>query len=98
LSLTAVFRPAAAADVEEAFHWYEERRPGLGEEFLFEVRRLVQLISAHPQRFPILHRQTRRTLLRRFPYGVFYRVSGDRMLIIACFHAKRSPFIWKSRK
>ena len=28
-----ILRPAAAADVEEAFSWYERQRPGLGEEF-----------------------------------------------------------------
>ena len=29
-----ILRPAAAAEVEEAFSWYEAQRPGLGEEFL----------------------------------------------------------------
>jgi hypothetical protein len=29
-----IFRPAAAADVEEAYDWYESQRTGLGEEFL----------------------------------------------------------------
>jgi hypothetical protein len=27
-------RPAAAADIDQAFLWYERRRPGLGDEFL----------------------------------------------------------------
>ena len=32
-----VIRPAAAADIEEAFFWYERQRPGLGDEFLAKV-------------------------------------------------------------
>jgi len=32
-----LLRPAAAADVEEAYRWYERRRVGLGEEFLTAV-------------------------------------------------------------
>jgi len=27
-------RPVARAEIDEAYHWYEERRAGLGEEFL----------------------------------------------------------------
>jgi hypothetical protein len=29
-----VVRPAAAADIEDAYQWYELQQPGLGEEFL----------------------------------------------------------------
>ena len=29
-----IVRPAAAADIEDAYQWYELQRPGLGEEFL----------------------------------------------------------------
>lgn len=29
-----LIRPAAAADIEEAFVWYEQQRPRLGFEFL----------------------------------------------------------------
>ena len=33
-----VVRPAAAADIEDAYHWYDSQRPGLGEEFLAALR------------------------------------------------------------
>jgi hypothetical protein len=29
-----IARPAAAADVEDAYRWYESQRAGLGDEFL----------------------------------------------------------------
>ena len=29
-----VIRPAAAADIEDAYQWYETQQPGLGEQFL----------------------------------------------------------------
>lgn len=31
---TAIIRPAAAAEIDDAYLWYESRRSGLGEEFL----------------------------------------------------------------
>ncbi len=98
MSPPVVFRPAAAADAEEAFRWYEERRPGLGEEFLSEVSRTIRAIIESPERYPVMHRRTRRALVSRFPYGIFYQVLRDQIVIIACFHAKRNPTVWRSRR
>jgi hypothetical protein len=45
-----------------------------------------------------LQRATRRALIpRRFPYGLFYRVYGDTIVIVACLHAKRDPRQWQRR-
>ena len=63
-----IFRPAAAADVEDAYRWYEAQQAGLGEEFLAAVRMVIESIKANPEIFPVVHRQTRRALLRRFPF------------------------------
>lgn len=65
-----IFRPAAAADVEDAFLWYESQRPGLGEEYLDEIALVLRAIAEHPERFPILHRDTHRALLHRYPIEV----------------------------
>lgn len=40
---------------------------------------------------------TRRNLLRRFPFSVAYRVELQRMLIVAVAHARRRPGYWKPR-
>ncbi len=93
-----VFRPAAAADIERAYVWYERERAGLGEEFLAEVFTSVQAVLERPEAFPVLHRQTRRALVRRFPYALFFRVVGERMVFVACFHVRRNPTVWKRRR
>ena len=67
-----VVRPAAAADIEDAFVWYEQRRSGLGLEFLKTVDEALAAIQRGPQLHPVIHRNTRRALLRRFPYGLYY--------------------------
>ena len=64
-----VLRAAAAADVEEAYGWYENQRAGLGEEFLASVQSALEAILAHREAAPIIHRDTRRVLVKRFPYG-----------------------------
>ncbi len=90
-----ILRPAAAADVEDAWRWYEERREGLGDEFLEVVRAALESIRAHPDSAPVVYRDVRRQLLRRFPYGLFYRVIGGQVVVVACFHAKRNPRVWR---
>ncbi len=96
--MTPLFRPAAAADVEDAFVWYEKQRVGLGEEFLAAVSTALERILANPEQYPVVHRATRRALLTRFPYGLYYRVIEGQVVVIACIHAKRDPRRWQSRR
>jgi len=93
-----VVRPAAAADIEDAYLWYEQQRAGLGHEFPKPLRAMMDLMQVHPGAFPILHRETRRALCRRrFPYGLFLRVHGETIVVVACMHAKRHPRRLRSR-
>ena len=92
-----VVRPAAAADIDEAFLWYEAQRAGLGHEFLAAAQRSIDDISEHPLRHSVVRRDTRRVLLRRFPYCIYYRVYDDMVVIVACMHGRRSPSRWQSR-
>jgi len=73
-----IFRPAAAADVEDAYRWYEDQRIGLGEEFLVAVSNAIKSLASYAERFPAIYRQTRRVHLRRFPYSLYYRIMAKR--------------------
>ena len=96
--MTPVIRPAAAADIEAAYLWYEQQRAGLDEEFLTAVRSALDDITAQPARYPIIHRETRRVLLHRFPYQLFYRVYDEAVVVVACMHGRRNPIQWRSRR
>jgi plasmid stabilization system protein ParE len=48
--------------------------------------------------YPDLHRQTRRALLSRFPFGVYYRLEGGEAVIVAIMHGSRNPRRWQTRK
>ena len=86
-----IYRPEAATDVRAAFEWYEQQREGLGEEFLAELARAEHKAASTPFSFRIVRRDTRRIMLRRFPYQLFYRVVADVVVVVACFHGRRSP-------
>lgn len=93
-----VFRPKAATDIETARGWYEREREGLGDEFLDEILTTVQSVRTMPEAYPIVKRQTRRALVHRFPYGLFYRVVAGTIVFVACFHTSRNPDLWKRRR
>ncbi len=93
----AIFRPAAAADVEDAYRWYEAQRVGLGGEFLAAVSTVIESLITYPERFSIVYRQTRRANLNRFPYSLFYRIIDDQIIVVAFMHGRRNPRRWQTR-
>lgn len=95
--MQVLVRPAAAADIDDAFLWYEQQRPGLGADFLRTVDDALAAIQSNPQLQVVIHRNTRRALLRRFPYGIYYRIYPDSIVIVACMHGRRDPKRWQSR-
>ena len=78
-----VVRSAAEADIAAAALWYEERATGLGTEFLRAVDVILAEIRRMPERFPVIHPQCRRALLRRFPYAVYFVPSADLISVVA---------------
>ena len=96
--MRSIVRPAAAADIEEAFLWYERQRAGLGDEFLIAIQSALDKIVAHPNRYPVIRRNTRRMLVHRFPYQIFYRVYDEVVVVVACMHGRRDPLRWQLRR
>ncbi len=92
-----IIRPNAEADIQEARAWYELQRAGLGDELLDEIRHAVGLLETDPERRSLYYRDFRRLLTRRFPYKLFYRVEGDRVIVFRILHAKRKHQ-WQLKK
>lgn len=44
-----IVRPAAAADIDDAYQWYEAQRPGLGEEFLVALNATRDRVVEQPE-------------------------------------------------
>ena len=91
------FHEAAAAEYEAAFAWYLERSETAAARFAAEVRRALDLISAAPHRWPAHTHQTRRFVLRHFPFAVIYRMSSTAVQVLAMAHGHRRPGYWKKR-
>jgi toxin ParE1/3/4 len=92
-----LIRPEAEAEIEEAYHWYEGQRDGLGADFLLCLEEGLEKLRKNPEMYPVVHKNVRRLLIRRFPYGIFYIARQDVTTILAVFHGHRDPKGWKSR-
>ena len=91
-------RPIARAEIGEAYEWYEERRRGLGEEFLAAVREVLSAVEEAPHRFPVIRYDVHRALVRRFPYSILYVADPESTVVLACFHGRRDPRRWHDRR
>ena len=88
---------SAVEDLAEAYSWYETQRAGLGDEFLDEVGKTILSISRHPLSHAIAMKGTRRALVHRFPYSVFYDVLADEIIVRCIFNNVRNPARWRRR-
>jgi plasmid stabilization system protein ParE len=89
-----VFRFKARLDIAEAYDWYATSGTGLGDEFVQTVDQTLTAIRDNPYLYQKVRGQTRRAVLQRFPYGLFYLVSNDEIVITRCLHHRRNPTRW----
>jgi toxin ParE1/3/4 len=91
------FHEEAAREYEAAFEWYFARSRQAASRFAEEIVRAVDSISETPERWPLGVHGVRRFLLRRFPFGVFYRDLPSVVQIVAVARLHRRPGYWKDR-
>ncbi|NLE95459.1 MAG: type II toxin-antitoxin system RelE/ParE family toxin [Dehalococcoidia bacterium] len=83
------FLDAAEDDIAAAFEWYESKSAGLGAEFVQAVDVALASLLDFPESCEIFYRDTRRCLMGRFPFEIFYRIENGLLVIVACMHAAR---------
>ncbi|WP_254513536.1 type II toxin-antitoxin system RelE/ParE family toxin [Anatilimnocola floriformis] len=87
----------AEEDLAAAAIWYEEQAVGLGVDFVIKAREAIQRVAVAPLLYPRVHGETRRAGVKRFPYGVFYRVVDFQIVVVAIFHDRLDPTLWQLR-
>lgn len=96
-----IVRPAAELDIRDTADWYEDEEVGLGGQFVDELRHTVRRVRELPLQFPEVGRGTRRALLKRFPYAIYFLLRGEgdarAAVILAVLHQRRGPSVWKRR-
>lgn len=93
----------AESELDDAAAWYDDQRPGLGDELLVDVRNALDAITetpdtwprwpAAPARIPPI----RRFVLPRFPDSIAYQLHPELVVVLAIAHTSRKPFYWIGR-
>jgi plasmid stabilization system protein ParE len=78
-----------AIDFRSAFDWYETKQPGLGTDFAIDFRGAFSRLRQGPLLYSVRFANVRRLNLERFPYGIFYAVTPEYILVLALLHASR---------
>jgi len=93
----AIFLQPAEQEMLESAQYYESQAKGLGSAFLNEIQRAVKSIESNPESWTLVRGNIRRRLVKRFPYGILYRIEPVEIVIIAVMHLHRNPNYWHDR-
>lgn len=72
-----IIKPFAELDATEAANWYNDKRDGLGNEFLLALDAKLNAIRRNPSHFQVVYKNIQRALTERFPYGIFFMVKME---------------------
>ena len=100
--MRALLHPEARAELRAAALWYDERRAGLGDEFVSEVNAVIERIATAGRRFPLWPgvrglQPIRRAVIHRFPYVLAFEEHPNQVLVLTVAHGKRKPLFWIAR-
>lgn len=83
-------KDSANLEIIEAYLYYEEKRIGLGEEFLEHLDIYFTRIVTNPRHFPEKRQPYREAFIKRFPFLIIYEIIKDKIIIYAVFNTWQS--------
>ncbi len=92
-----IVKDEAIQDMTEGFVWYEDKRVGLGVEFLDEVDEYFNKIAQYPEQYQS-HQSQRIAITFRFPYKIVFEIEKEIIVVYAVYHDKLDPEKFIDRK
>lgn len=93
MTLRVRFTKRAAKEVERADAWWRENRPAVPQAIRDDLASALGLLAAQPGiGRPVENTKlagTRRIQLDRVQYHVYFRVTGEELVVLAFWHAQR---------
>ena len=94
MSYSCRFHPLTQQDFDEAYIWYEDKQPGLGEKFLKAVRQKIEEIVLYPEVYGSRSsKKFREAQVDFFPYLVVYKMNirTEELYICSIHPTKKHP-------
>lgn len=91
MTYDVIIKEEAYQDLQKAYDYYEEQKPGLGDRFLENVKQRLSYLKRYPLHFSKIEKDFRQTLIDVFPYLIVYEISSRQIIVYAVFHGKQNP-------
>ena len=91
------FLAEAQSELEEQIRYFDDQVAGLGDRFIQALEVAVLLIRKHPMSGDSVGRKVRKTVLRAFPFNIYYVDDHDEIVIVAIAAHRRRPQYWRGR-
>lgn len=92
------FLRPAALELIDAVEYYNDQLQGLGDQFFEEFETGIDLVRKFPKAWQLIGTNTRRFIMKRFPYMILFIYEKDSIIITAVAHQHRHPDSYKREK
>jgi hypothetical protein len=87
----------ASVELDGAITYYNHQLPGLGFRFYQEVSSSIDRIKILPEAWTKIGKNTRRCILKNFPYALHFVKDTEKIIITAVAHLHRNPEHFQKR-
>ncbi len=95
--MNVIYHKNAELEAITSAQFYESQAAGLGSKFLDDLDRTVNDIVNYPEAWSIMGDDIRRHLFTHFPFGVIYRMTNSKILVLAVMNLHQKPNSWHDR-
>jgi hypothetical protein len=82
---------AASRDLIDGYRFYEKQQSGLGSYFLDSLYSDIDSLQLYAGVHAMFFERYHRALSKRFPFAIYYKLSGQEVFIHAVLDCRRSP-------
>jgi len=93
-----IVRQRAVEQTRKQYLWYEEKSIGLGEDFLLCIENCLNYIQRFPLAYAKKYKEIRVGLPDKFPFGIFYLIENDTIIVLSVFYLGQNPKKFRKRK
>jgi plasmid stabilization system protein ParE len=93
MTFRVLIEDEAEREFADAVRFYDEREPGLGQQFARDVRDVFKTVCENPEKFRRCSRLARKAKVLDWPYSVYFTIKAEtsELVIITVWHGARNP-------
>lgn len=90
--------PAARDEYLNAAQHYLAVSPRIAAAFVEQIEAGIARIRENPLTWRVIEAEVRRYLVKQFPFGIYYTVENDEIIVWAIMPLRRKPGYWHERR